>query len=244
MNADDIPGLVLWSDDALLVVNKPAGLATLPDGYNPDAPYLKGILVPVFGPLWIVHRLDRITSGVIVLARSAQAHRALNIQFDQRQVQKIYHALVIGRPDWQEKTIHLPLRPNGDRKHRTVVDARRGKPAATGFRILERFSGCSLVEAIPQTGRTHQIRAHLAAAGFPIAADALYGGGESLSLSPANPGDPVGDVSGLTILSRPALHAMALNFTHPLSSEKMSFEAPYPLDISQALGLLKEYSRA
>ena len=88
---------VLWHDDSLLVVNKPAGLPSLPDGYQPTAPHLKSVLEPAFGPLWIVHRLDRDTSGVIVLARTAEAHRVLNTQFEKRQVTKVYHALVLGR---------------------------------------------------------------------------------------------------------------------------------------------------
>ena len=171
---DSIP--VLWSDGALLVVDKPAGLPTLPDGYNPQAPHLKRLLEPEYGRLWIVHRLDRSTSGVIVLARTVQAHRALNAQFQEHTVEKIYHAIVTGAPDWEETAIDLPLRADGDRRHRTVVDAQGGKPAVTHLRVLERFAGYSLVEAVPHTGRAHQVRAHLLAAGFPLVGDALYGG--------------------------------------------------------------------
>jgi 23S rRNA-/tRNA-specific pseudouridylate synthase len=124
-----------------------------------------------YGRLWIVHRLDRETSGVLLLARSAEAHRLLNTQFEQHLVSKIYHALVIGSPDWQKKTISLPLRPNGDRHHRTVVDRDKGKPAVTRLNVMERFDHYCLVEAIPETGRTHQIRAHLSALGLYIMGD-------------------------------------------------------------------------
>src|SRR3990172_12705504 len=154
LNLDD---LILWSDDSLLVVDKPAGLTTLPDGYDPEAPDLKGVLLPDFGPLWIVHRLDRDTSGVMVLARSPQAHRALNTQFQEHQVSKVYHALVMGEPDWTEKDIDLPLRPDGDRRHRTVVDFQRGKPSLTRLRVLERFEQFTLIEAIPESGRPHHL---------------------------------------------------------------------------------------
>lgn len=227
MNPND---WVLWSDDALVVINKPAGLPTLPDGYDRSAPHVKSVLVPLFGPLWIVHRLDRETSGVLLLARSASAHRALNTEFDQRRVSKIYHALVVGSPAWETKTIALPLRPNGDRRHRTVVDRAKGKPAITELRVLERFGGYALLEAAPKTGRTHQIRAHLAAEGFPIVFDELYGGGKEL---PA---------PGLTLapaLARMGLHAYSLAVTHPLSGQSFSIEAPYPEDMASALARLR-----
>ena len=168
--------LVLYLDNHLLVVAKPAGLPTLVDGYHPEAPYLVGVLKATYGRLWVVHRLDRETSGVIVFARTAAAHRPLNTQFEQRQALKPYHALVQGLPAWDSQNIHLPLRPDGDRRHRTVVDPQHGKPAETGLRVLERFDRCALLQAVPHTGRTHQIRAHLAALGHPIAADPLYGG--------------------------------------------------------------------
>ena len=179
--------LELWSDGALLVVNKPAGLPTLVDGYDPAAPYLLGLLKESFGPLWVVHRLDRETSGVIVFARNADAHRALNTQLEKHQAQKVYHALVDGSPEWTEKTVRLPLRTNGDRKHRSVVDIRRGKVAETQLRVLRRFGAISLVQAIPRTGRTHQIRVHLAAQGCPVISDALYGDGRHLFLSELKP---------------------------------------------------------
>ena len=188
-----------------MVIDKPAGLHTLPDGYDANLPYVRGMLEPEHGRLWIVHRLDRETNGVLVLARTAEAHRALNTQFEQHQVRKIYHALVVGSPDWKETTVRLPLRTNVGHRHRTAVGPQRGKPAVTHLRVLERFEGTTLVEAAPETGRTHQIRAHLAALGYPIVGDELYGAGPS----PA----------GLS------LHALSLEITHPVTGERMKFEA-------------------
>lgn len=213
---------VLWIDEAILAIAKPAGLRTLPDGYDPAIPYLKSLLEPLYGQLWIVHRLDKETSGVVVLARTSEAHRSLNTQFEQHNIQKVYHALVKGMPEWEEKTVDLPLRPNGDRRHRTVVDPRQGKPAVTRLRVLERFKDYALIEASPETGRTHQIRTHLAALSCPLAGDGLYGGE-----------DPLPALEGF------ALHARSLSLTHPLSGEPFSLEAPYPLLFQSTLEALR-----
>jgi len=215
---------ILWVDPALLVINKPVGLRTLPDGYDLTLPHVRQLLEPAYGRLWMVHRLDKDTSGVLLLARSAETHRLLNTQFERRQLVKLYHVLVSGEPVWDEKTVQLPLRPNGDRRHRTVVDSRHGKPAITRLRLLERFPQAALLEARPETGRTHQIRAHLAAIGLPILADALYGGA---ALPP-----------GLS-LDTLALHAWALEIAHPLTNQPMRFEAPYPPSFQAALSLLR-----
>ena len=219
---DSSPIPVLYIDDHLLVVAKPAGLPTLVDGYHPEAPFLVGILKETYPALWVVHRLDRQTSGVIVFARTAAAHRSLNTQFEQRQATKTYHALVHGSPAWDTQTVHLPLRPDGDRRHRTVVDPQDGKPAETDLLVLERFERFALLQATPHTGRTHQIRAHLAALGHPIVSDPLYGGAE------------------LPALPRLGLHACSLKLLHPVSAEELEFTAPYPQDMERAIDSLRQ----
>lgn len=226
---------VLFIDKALLVVNKPSGLATLPDGYNPSLPHIKSVLEQQYGPLWIVHRLDKDTSGVLLLPRSAEAHRSLNTQFEKHLVSKVYHALVIGKPEWQEKTVSLPLRPNGDRQHRTVIDQLHGKPAITHLRILESFSHDCLVEAIPETGRTHQIRAHLFALGLYIIGDKLYS--RRISLKDAEKEHPPQsqNVSLIRLDAGMGLHAWSLEITHPLTGERMKFTAPYPIELMVVL---------
>ncbi len=225
-------GMVLWSDEAVVAVNKPAGLPTLPDGYQPGAPYVLSVLEPEFGKLYVVHRLDRQTSGILILARSAEAHRFLNTQFETRQTVKTYHALAVGSPAWEETRIDRPLRANVGHRHRTVVDERQGKPAATRLRVLERLGGYTLLEAVPETGRTHQVRAHLAYAGFPIAGDELYGGGAGIF-----------DPEGRPVLERTGLHARSLAVRHPITRDLHTFEAPYPPDFEQTLSFLRAARR-
>jgi tRNA pseudouridine32 synthase/23S rRNA pseudouridine746 synthase len=224
---DNIDVPVIWEDETILVVNKPPGLLTLPDGYDPSAPHLKAELSHKFGRLWIVHRLDRETSGVIVLARSAMAHRHLNTQFQEQAVSKIYHALVVGAPAWDRKIIELPLKVDGDRRHRTVVDTQNGKESITRLKVLERFNSFCLMEAAPKSGRRHQIRVHLLSSGFPIAGDILYGGGKEVGAQH--------EIS--RILMRSALHARSIKLTHPASGEEILFEAQYADDFKSALHL-------
>jgi 23S rRNA-/tRNA-specific pseudouridylate synthase len=147
-----------------------------------------------------VHRLDKDTSGVLLLAKTAQAYRALNLQFQQRQVRKTYHALVAGKPAWQERWVRLPLRSNGDRHHRTVLDLERRKPSETEFHRLEGFDGYALIDAILHSGRIHQIRAHLAAIDLPIVADPLYGDGKPLRVNTSATQIPTAQEHQLPIL--------------------------------------------
>jgi RluA family pseudouridine synthase len=235
---------ILYQDEALLVVNKPAGLSTLPDGYNPSLPHVKNVLEQQAGRLWIVHRLDKETSGVLLLARSAEAHRSLNTQFEQHLVSKIYHALVKGTPDWQEKTICLPLRSNGDRSHRTVIDLNNGKPALTHLKVLEWFGHYCLVEASPETGRTHQIRAHLSSVGLSIIGDKLYGG-RNRDVPSESESEFLHNIDLRKIsMAGMGLHAKSLEINHPISGQRLKFEAPYPVWLEDILKLLHVTNRS
>lgn len=204
--------MILHLSDSFVVVNKPAGLPVLPDGWQPQAPYLLQSLQQTLGRLWVVHRLDKGSSGVMVFARNPQAHRALNLQFERRQTQKIYHALVTGCPAWETHLARHRLRVNVGHSHRTVIDHARGLDAETLLQVLRPGPAFSLVQAEPHTGRTHQIRVHLYALGHPLLGDSLYS---------APPTD---------LIARPALHALRLTFFDPQSEQPFTFEAPYPAD--------------
>lgn len=207
-------------DTDVLILNKPAGLSVLPDGWDKDSPYLVKTLEEEHGKIFVVHRLDKTTSGVMVAARSAEAHRALNIQFERHEIEKIYHAITVGVPRWDEKVTKFPLRVNVGHKHRTMVDDHNGVRAETRLRILRRGPSNVLLEAQPMTGRTHQIRVHAYALGYPLLGDVLYSAPET------------------DLIARPALHAYALTFTHPATNERMTFTAPYPPDFENALARL------
>ena len=208
---------ILYSDDHILVLNKPAGLSVLPEGWDPEAPYLRQMLENEYKQIWVVHRLDKITSGVMVFALTAEAHRGLNRQFERHEVEKVYQAIVEGVPPWNERTARHMLQPNVGRKHRTVVVHKRGKNSETNFKVLKRGQAQALVEARPKTGRTHQVRVHLSALGYPLLGDVLYGAAET------------------NLIERPALHALSLVFIHPISGERLTFNAPVPKDMQHII---------
>ncbi len=209
-------------------MDKPSGLRVIPDGYDPSLPTLVRLLEPVWGRLFVVHRLDKDTSGVMIFARSADSHRSLNQQFADRLIKKTYWALVAGLPAWEEKKIDLPLRVDGDRSHRTVTDDKEGKSASTDVLVLRRFSNWALLEVRPHSGYTHQIRAHLSSVGHPLLGDLLY------RYPPSWKGTRV-VTTALPAIPRTALHALKVTFRHPISSEPMSFEAALPDDMADLL---------
>jgi RluA family pseudouridine synthase len=219
---------IIYKDEHILIINKPAGISVLPEGWEPDASYLVKMLEQEYEKIWVVHRLDKSTSGVLVFALNADAHRVLNIQFEKHETEKVYRAITVGAPPWKERITKFPLRVNVGHKHRTMVDNKNGVRSETRFRVLnwnqthlELAEGSALVEAQPMTGRTHQIRVHAYALGYPLLGDILYSAPET------------------TIIARPALHAYSLSFNHPVSNERTAFIAPYPEDFQIALNVLE-----
>ena len=220
IKAQEIPLNVIYEDNDIIVINKPKGMIVHPGNGNPDGTLANAVMAKCKGSLsgiggeirpGIVHRLDKDTSGIIIVAKNDLAHINLSNQIKNREVKKTYIALVRGIVKENEATINMPIaRSPKDRIKMAVV--RNGKEAITHFKVLERYSeGFSLLEIKIDTGRTHQIRVHLAEIGYPVVGDYVYSNGK-------NPFGIVGQ----------CLHAKKLEFNHPTTNKKMTLEAPLP----------------
>jgi 23S rRNA pseudouridine1911/1915/1917 synthase len=233
---EPVPGLVVvYEDDDIVVVDKPPGVAAHPTpGWNGPT-VLQGLLagghtIATSGAAerqGIVHRLDASTSGLMVVAKSERAYSALKRAFREREVDKIYHALVQGHPDPLRGTVDAPIarHPSGDGRFAVVAG---GRPSVTHYDTLEAFRAASLIEVVLETGRTHQIRVHMAAIRHPCVGDRLYGA------------DPV--LAARLGLTRQWLHAVRLGFAHPADGHRVEFTSAYPPDLSRALDLLRDES--
>ncbi len=252
--AEAIPLEVLFEDDALVVINKPPGMIVHP-AKGHWAGTLAGALVHRFEELsgvggavrpGIVHRLDRDTSGVIVVAKTDAAHAALAAQFHEREVAKEYLAIVAGRPDRDADRVVAPIGPHPTHREKMAVreEHPESRPAETFFEVLERFPGFALVRARPKTGRTHQIRLHLMHLRTPVLCDKQYGGraritaGELRAITRRSCASELPDEH--VLLGRQALHARRIAFSHPTSGEPLEFEAPLATDMEQLLTALWE----
>ena len=228
---------VLYEDESMLVLDKPPGLVVHPAAGHADDTLLNGLLarwpelaeVPRAG---IVHRLDRDTSGVMVVARTISAQARLVAALQAREVKREYRAVVNGVPV-AGGTIDRPLGRHPRDRQRMAVLASGGKEAVTHFRVLERYRAHSLLVVTLETGRTHQIRVHLAEAGFPVSGDPAYGGRVRLPR-----GATPELIACLRLFRRQALHAIRLSFAHPIHGEPMAFEAPVPADMRELITAL------
>jgi RluA family pseudouridine synthase len=246
---------VLYEDEHLIALNKPAGLLTSPDRYDPTRPNLMRLLHESIacGKPWAkqrglnylmnAHRLDFDTSGVILLAKSKPVLVKLVELFGSEKPVKQYIALVHGRPRNDHFEIDAKLALHPTMPGMMKVDNAHGKKARTVFDVLEVFSGYALLNCMPVTGRTHQIRVHLQYAGLPIVGDATYGGAPLL-LSRLKPDYKL--KRGQTerpLINRPALHAERLQLTHPVTGEQLTIVAPWPKDITVAVKYLRKFAK-
>ena len=233
---EPVPGLVVVYEDAdIVVVDKPPGVAAHPTPGWTGPTVLQGLLAAGHSLATsgaaerqgIVHRLDATTSGLMVLAKSERAYSALKRAFRDREVDKVYHALVQGHPDPLRGTVDAPIgrHPSGDGRFAVVAG---GRPSVTHYDTLEAFRAASLAEIVLETGRTHQIRVHMAAIRHPCVGDRLYGA------------DPV--LAAHLGLTRQWLHAVRLGFAHPGDGRRVEFASEYPADLAHALDVLRAES--
>ena len=216
---------ILHEDDHYIIINKPPGISTLED--RNDHVNLLGTLKMHSEQVLVCHRLDKETSGAIAFAKNEEAHRHLSMQFEDRKVRKLYHAVVDGIHELDDHLVDKPIKVTG--KGTVRIDYRQGKPSTTRFDSLEAFKMHTLVACRPKTGRTHQIRIHLSELKAPITGDMTYGGRPFYLSSVKRNYNLKKWTEELPVIQRMALHAFSLGFTH-LSGEKMNIEAPYPKD--------------
>ncbi len=253
-----IPLEILYEDDAIAVINKPPGMVV-----HPGRGHWEGTLASALryhfdelseygGPTrpGIIHRLDRDTSGVIVIAKSDKAHKLVSEQFENRLVTKEYFAITVGAPNHDRDLVDLPIGPHPYQREKMAIrrDHPQARPAQSFYEVERRFDGFAAVRILPKTGRTHQIRLHLASIGCPVLCDRLYGGRarltlaelrrppHSAALSPAAANDPAD-----LLIERQALHARRLTIRHPVDDRELTFEAPLPEDMTRTLAALGEF---
>lgn len=246
---EDIPLDVLYDDDSLIVINKPANMIVHP-GRGNYMGTLAGALQFHFDKLsdiagkyraGIVHRLDRDTSGVLVVAKDNTVHANLSSQFEERTVEKEYRAICWGEVSFDRDYIETHVRVSYRNRERMMVcpEGNNSRFAATFYEVLERHKGFSFMRLCPQTGRTHQLRVHMHHLGHPMVADRLYEGRAGLWMSDLI--DNVPEDQDEVLIQRQALHALKLAFNHPVTGQRMEFEAPLPDDFQKALTAIRTH---
>ncbi len=235
--------VILFEDDDLVIVNKPANYLTIPDRFRHEEPSILSWLKAKNEAIFVVHRLDKATSGILCFAKNSESHKHLSKQFQERTVDKIYWALIDGQLMQKEGEINRPIAENMGKRGKMLV-ARRGKPSLTLYKALETFKDFELVEATIKTGRTHQIRVHFQFVGHPLAVDAVYGKRSEFFLSEVKKKKYRGSKNEeeRPLMKRTTLHSVKLSLDHPKTEERMVFQTELPKDFSALLKQLRRWN--
>ena len=245
---EPIPLDIIYQDQHIVVINKPPGLVVHPAPGHAGGTLVNALLYhcPDLGAIGgdirpgIVHRLDKETSGTMVIAKNQAAHEELSRQFKAREIRKKYLALVYGEPSGDSGSIQLPIGRHPVDRKRMSTTTRRGRQAETLWRIREQLAGVTLLEILLKTGRTHQIRVHCAAMGHPVVGDPVYRPRRLMAnLQNMLPNLPSTVVAGLKSVPRQMLHAWQLGLIHPVEKKLLIFESPMPPDMTEVLNLLR-----
>ena len=237
---------IIHIDDSILIVNKPAGLVVIPDHWDPEAPNLMDLLqkrlkkiVSTNSELYVVHRIDKDTSGLVILARSPEIHHYFNDEFSHNRIKKSYLAIVNGIPNENRGKIDAPILYSG--KGKVIIHA-SGKPSVTEFTVMERFRHYALLQINPLTGRTHQIRVHLKSIGHPLAIDPIYGNRSELSIFDIKwRARKKEEELQSSLMSRLSLHSWRLEFNHPGDGRMVYYQIEPPKDFRALLNALKKW---
>lgn len=228
-----MPLNICYEDNDMLVCNKPSGLLSIPDRINKNLPSMQMLLKQKYEDIYVVHRLDKETSGCIVFAKNKETHQYLSSQFEHRKVQKIYHAILQGTPALVEGTIAQSIVAHKSVAGKMTIDNKKGKTAISHYKLLEKFGKYSLVSFHIETGRTHQIRVHSAFIGHPIICDALYGNGEPVFIHDIKKMG-VQHFAERPLVKRIALHAYSLHLENS-KGEAINVSAMYEKDMNAML---------
>ncbi|MCC6815433.1 MAG: RluA family pseudouridine synthase [Saprospiraceae bacterium] len=229
-NASLLKSIVLYEDSDFLILNKPSGILSIPDRFDLEKVNLASMLIQNYESILPVHRLDKDTSGTIIFAKNAETHRVLNEKFENRDIDKRYHAICEGLPPEDSGIINAPISHSHTKSGLMTIHP-KGKESITKFKLIQNWKKFSLLECKPETGRTHQIRLHLSYIGCPIIGDPFYGNIQTINIHDLKRHSKLSknEENFKPILQRTALHSYSISFAY--NSKKYSFEAPYPKDM-------------
>lgn len=237
------PFEILYEDDNMIAIAKPSGMLTLPDRHDTELRSVRSVLEEYYGKIFVVHRLDKDTSGVIILAKNETAHAYFSKLFEGRSIEKLYLGLVSGRPLESAGSIDEPIAESTTKAGVMLVN-KRGKASLTDYKIIKYFNLYSLVEFRIHTGRTHQIRVHCKHIGHPIICDSIYGDGKAVFLSAIKKKYKLSkhEEAEKPLLGRLALHAWKLRFKN-MNGISLILEAPLPKDMHVTIRQLEKYNK-
>jgi 23S rRNA pseudouridine1911/1915/1917 synthase len=234
---------IIFEDDDLLVINKFANVLSIPDRWNPDIPNLRTLLDESYGKIFVVHRLDKETSGIMVFAKNAEMHKYLNDLFEHHKIRKLYHVVVTGILQRNELEVDIPILADPSMKGKSIPSS-RGKESLTKIKVLQRFKAATLIECDLISGRHHQIRVHCSAIGHPLLVDEMYGSKSEFMLSSIKRKFYLKKgTEERPIIDRITMHAHSIQFPLPKSGEIATFTAEYPKDFAALVQVLGKYSQ-